>query len=242
MIIIAEQVDVSTPTGPMRTYLHRPAAAGPWPAVVFYSEIFQQTGPIQRMARLIAGHGYAVAVPEVFHELEPAGTVLAYDDEGAARGNQHKKDKPIGAFDDDATALVDWLRDAPFCTRRIGALGVCLGGHLAYRCGMNPHVSATACCYPTDIHTGTLGSAGDDSLARTGEISGEVLMIFGRQDPHVPSEGRTIIHERLVATSRAFTWHELNAQHAFLRDEGPRYDAELALTAYRLLLDLFRRL
>jgi carboxymethylenebutenolidase len=39
----------------------------------------------------------------------------------------------------------------------------------------------------------------------------------------------------------SFTWHEYNGQHAFLRDEGPRYDPALALVGYRMVLDLFAR-
>jgi carboxymethylenebutenolidase len=38
-----------------------------------------------------------------------------------------------------------------------------------------------------------------------------------------------------------FTWHEYNGQHAFMRDEGPRYDPALALVNYRMVLDLFAR-
>ena len=38
-----------------------------------------------------------------------------------------------------------------------------------------------------------------------------------------------------------FTWHEFNAQHAFIRDEGHRYDPELTLTCYKLAIELFRR-
>ena len=242
MIIQSETVEVATPTGPMRTYVYRPVADRAWPGVVFFSEIFQQTGPIERTARLIAGHGYVVVVPKVFHELEPAGTVLAYDTAGTARGNQHKVDKPISVFDDDARALVAWLRSATFCTGRIGAFGVCLGGHLAFRCAMEPEVAVAACCYPTDIHQGSLGKGGDDSLARIPELRGELLMIWGRQDPHIPDAGRALVQQQLVAAGTTFTWHELNAQHAFLRDEGPRYDPELALVVYRLVLDLLRRL
>ena len=83
-------IDLDTPTGPMRTYLFRPAAEGRYPGVVLFSEIFQATGPIRRMAAMIAGHGYLVAVPEVYHELEPLGTVLAYDQAGADKGNADK--------------------------------------------------------------------------------------------------------------------------------------------------------
>src|SRR4051794_13831061 len=74
-----EFVDLPTATGPMRTFIFRPQAAGRYPGILLYSEIFQVTGPIRRTAALLAGHGYVVAVPEIFHEFEPAGCVLAYD-------------------------------------------------------------------------------------------------------------------------------------------------------------------
>jgi carboxymethylenebutenolidase len=238
MLITETSVDLPTPTGQMRTHVHRPIASErKWPGVVFFSEIFQQTGPIRRTAAFLAGHGYVVAVPEVFHELEPAGTVLAYDQAGADAGNQHKLEKPIGAFDDDARAVIRFLGGETMGA--IGALGICLGGHLAFRAGMEKEVKATACLYATDLHKGSLGKGGDDSLARTDEIAGELMMIWGRQDPHIPADGRAKIRERVAG--RHHTWHEFNGQHAFVRDEGPRYDPELQLICYRLVLDLFAR-
>jgi carboxymethylenebutenolidase len=241
MVIQPAHVDLATPTGPMRTHLYRPAGAGRYPGLVLYSEIFQRTGPISRIAAIMAGHGLVVAVPEIFHELEPAGAELAYDTEGTARGNRHKVEKPIGAFDADTRAVIEHLRGLPHATGRIGAMGVCVGGHLAFRAAMEPAVEAAACFYATDLHTGSLGLSGDDSLARAGEIRGEVLMIWGRQDPHIPADGRALIHRRLTEAGVSFTWHEWNAAHAFMRDEGPRYDPALALTGYRLALDLFAR-
>src|SRR6202161_4362038 len=118
-------VDLATPTGPMRTYVVRPLAEGKYPAVIVYSEIFQATGPVRRLAAFVAGHGYIVAIPEVYHELEPAGTVLAYDAAGTDAGNRHKLEKPIGAFDDDARAVIAHLRADAGCTGAIGALGIC---------------------------------------------------------------------------------------------------------------------
>ena len=66
MIIESEFVDLPTPTGIMRTYVHRPKSESTFPTILFYSEIFQQTGPIERAAKIIASHGYVVLVPEVF--------------------------------------------------------------------------------------------------------------------------------------------------------------------------------
>jgi carboxymethylenebutenolidase len=241
MILQQEQVELSTPTGPMRTYVYRPVAKGRYPGLILFSEIFQQTAPIARTAAMFAGHGFVVAVPEIFHELEPAGTVLAYDDEGAARGNRHKVGKPIAAFDDDARACIAHLLGSPHCTGRLGTIGICVGGHLAFRCATNREIRAGVCFYATDLHKRSLGSGGDDSLARAGEIAGELMMIWGRQDPHVPAEGRALIHQALAEKQVTFTWHEVNAAHAFLRDEGHRYDPALALTWLRASIDLFTR-
>jgi carboxymethylenebutenolidase len=81
----------------------------------------------------------------------------------------------------------------------------------------------------------------DDSLARAGEIKGELLHVWGRQDPHVPLEGRNIIKACLEEVGARYQWLEVNAQHAFLRDEGNRYDPALAHVCYGLVLDLFHR-
>ena len=234
--------EIATPTGPMRTYLFRPAAEGKFPGVVLYSEIFQATAPIRRTAAFIAGHGYIVAVPEVYHELEPSGTVLAYDQAGADKGNADKYNKELSSYDSDAKAVLDHLKFMPECTGKLGVVGICMGGHLAFRAAMNPEVLATVCFYATDIHSGTLGKGkSDDSLARASEIKGELLHIWGRQDPHVPLEGRTKIKARLDELAGNYQWIEVNGAHAFMRDEGYRYDPELAALCYQWLLALFER-
>ena len=190
----------------MRTYLYRPVRpSSPVAGIVLFSEIFQRTGPIGRMAAMLAGHGFIVAVPEIFHELEAPGTVLPYDDAGAAAGNAHKTGKTVAAYDADARAVIDHLIATEGCNGKIGAMGVCIGGHLSFRCALDPRVRAAACFYATDLHNGSLGQGGDDSLARANEIEGELLMIWGRQDPHIPDEGRAKIQARLTEAKRNFT-------------------------------------
>ena len=244
MIIAPEEcVDLETPSGPMRTYVLRPAASGRYPGLVLFSEIFQVTGPIRRTAAFLAGHGYTVAVPEIFHELEDGpGVVLAYDAAGAERGNSHKITKELASYDADARAVLDFLADHPSCTGKLGSIGICIGGHLSFRAAFNPDVRAAACFYATDIHKHGLGQGmDDDTLERVGEIGGEVLMIWGRQDPHIPREGRERIHAALEDAGTRFSWVEVNGQHAFGRDEGPRYDPELARQCHGHVLDLFHR-
>jgi carboxymethylenebutenolidase len=237
-----ESADIHTPMGPMRTYLFRPAAEGRDPGLVLFSEIFQVTGPIRRAAAMLASHGFVVVVPEIYHELEPAGTVLAYDEAGAARGNGHKITKELSSYDGDARAVLDALKSSPHCMGKLGVMGICIGGHLAFRAAMQPDVLAATCFYATDIHKRGLGKGThDNSLDRIGEIRGELLMIWGRQDPHVPREGRALIYNALSDAGVHFQWHEFNAAHAFLRDEGPRYDPAAARICYDMALELFKR-
>jgi carboxymethylenebutenolidase len=238
----ASFVELATPTGSMRTHVFQPSAPGRYPGLLLYSEIFQVTAPIRRTAAFLAGHGFVVAVPEIYHEFEPAGTVLAYDQAGGDRGNALKTTKELSAYDNDARAVLAYLKAHDACTGHLGVIGICIGGHLAFRAAMNSGVQAAVCFYATDIHKRSLGKGmADNSLDRIPEIKGELMMIWGRQDPHVPGEGRAKIHSALAAAGANFTWHEYNGAHAFLRDEGYRYDSELAHLTLGMAVQLFRR-
>jgi carboxymethylenebutenolidase len=243
MILCSPEVlDIAVAGGTMRLHLFRPVTDVPVPGVVLFSEIYQVTDPIRRLAASVAGLGNLVAVPEVYHEYEPPGTVLHYDQAGTDRGNALKITKTVDAFDADARAALACLQGHASCSGKLATMGVCLGGHLAYRAALNPSVSAAACFYATDIHSGTLGAGkADDSLARMGELKAETLFVWGRQDPHVPFAARQSIRERLEAVGARYEWHEVNAQHAFLRDEGPRYDPALFLQSMSWVNALFQR-
>jgi carboxymethylenebutenolidase len=78
-------------------------------------------------------------------------------------------------------------------------------------------------------------------MERLSDIKGELMMVWGKQDPHIPAAGRAEVYAKLSAANLTFTWHEFNAQHAFMRDEGERFDAQIALTGYQLALQVFGR-
>lgn len=240
----AEYEDLAVPGGgTMRMHLFRPVADGEYPALLLFSEIYQVTGPIRRLASMIAGHGFLVGVPEVYHEFEPPGTVLDYDKDGTERGNYLKVTKQVARFDADAGAALEYLFGHPACNRKLAAMGLCLGGHLALRAALNTLVSVAICCYPTDIHSRTLGAGrSDDTLDRINELQAEALFVWGRQDPHIPSEGRQAIRSRLEECGAHYDWLEVNAAHAFMRDEGPRYDPQLTRRVLDLTLDKLARL
>jgi carboxymethylenebutenolidase len=138
--------------------------------------------------------------------------------------------------------MIDFVKQQNYCTGTVGSMGVCIGGHLAYRAALNPEIKAAFCLYATDIHSNTLpAQAGNNSFERMADIQGEIHFIWGKQDPHVPQAGRTEIYQQAIATNINYQWQEVNAQHAFMRDEGERYDAALAVSMYQHAVALFNR-
>jgi carboxymethylenebutenolidase len=241
MVVSRTYADVPVGEKAMRTFVAAPRAAGPHPGIVFYSDIFQLTESTLRWCVRLAGYGFVVAAPEIYHRLEPPGTVLGFDDEGKARGQADADATPVADFDEDIRAALAFL-DAHDSVSAIGAAGHCTGGHLAFRAAMEPAVRATVCWYATGLHDGKLGKDPDaGSLARAGEIAGELLMVFGTRDPHTPEAGRDVIHRGLEASGVDFTWSLYDAEHAFGRDVGDRYDPEATDRALAETVALFRR-
>jgi carboxymethylenebutenolidase len=107
---------------------------------------------------------------------------------------------------------------------------------------LQPDVRATVCFYGTGIHNGKLGKDADaGSLGQASKIRGELLMIFGSSDPHVPSAGRDIVEHGLRAAKVNFRVKLYPAEHAFMRDEGPRFDPESTDLAFADMIHLFRK-
>ena len=174
--------------------------------------------------------------------IEPAGTVLDFD-----RDRQRALDDcskvQVAWIDEERRAVIDYAKArADADATRIGACGWCFGGHLAFRAALEPEVKATACFYATGVHNGSLGavSSGAGTLERASEIKGAMLLAWGTGDPHIPPEGRKKIHRALDDAGVRFEIRLYDAEHAFMRDEGPRWDTEAADRAFAAMIELFR--
>ena len=230
MQITTRDVELKVEGGVMRTYVAAPHQAGQYPGILLYSEIFQLTGPIRRSCERLAGHGFVVAAPEIYHRVERPGVVIPYDDIGRMWGNYDANHTQVAEFDADRQAVLDYLDgEANVAKGKLGTIGFCIGGHLAMRAALDTRVQAAVCCYPTGVHNGKLGADADaGTLARLGEILGELLVCVGRLDPHVPEAARQTLTSTLQASNVRHQFKVYEAEHAFMRDEGNRYDSEAA--------------
>jgi len=243
MIITTEYVDIPVDGSPMRMLVAAPRTEGSYPGILLYSDIFQLTGSTTRAVMRLAGYGFVVAAPEIYHRIEPAGTAIAFDDAGRDRGLADATRTAVAEFDADARAALDWLsREPRVAAGQLGACGFCIGGHLAFRAALQPDVRATVCFYPTGLHNGKLGKdANAGSLERAAEIRGDLLLVFGSLDPHVPEAGRAQIEQALRQAGTKFAVSLYPAEHAFMRDEGPRYDSEATDQAWAEAIAFYRR-
>ena len=242
MIVATEYTDIPLVGSPMRTFVAAPKVDGKFPGIWCYSDIFQLTPPLLRFCVRLAGYGFVAAAPEIYRRIEPPGTVIPFDDAGRTRGQQDAGKTLVAHFDEDCRSGLDWLSvHAKVAPGKIGVVGFCIGGHLAFRAAFQPDVRATVCYYGTGIHDGKLGQDSDaGSLARAKEIRGELLMIFGTKDPHVPDAGRNIVDRGLRASGVRCQTSLYAGEHAFTRDEGPRFDPEATDLAFAEMISVFR--
>lgn len=242
VVITTEYVDIPAGGVPMRMFVAAPKAAGKYPGIICYSDIFQLTGPMLRAVSRLAGYGFVTAAPEIYHRVEPLGAAIAFDDAGRVRGMDDAAKTPVAHFDEDRRAALDYLAKHPqVAPGQLGAMGFCIGGHLSFRAALEPDVRATVCYYGTGIHDGKLGRDSDAvSLGRAGEIRGKLLMVWGSTDPHVPEAGREKIDRKLHEAKVDYQVKLYPAEHAFMRDEGPRYDPEVTDQAFADMIGLFR--
>src|SRR5580658_1426743 len=162
MVVTTEYVDIPAAGKPMRMFVTAPRAPGKYPGILCYSDIFQLSGPTLRSCIRLAGYGYVAAVPEIYHRIEPAGDVIPFDDAGRTRGLEDARRTPVAHFDEDRGAALKYLAAHPkVAPGKLGAMGFCIGGHLAFRAALEPAVLAAVCFYGTGIHDGKLGLDAD---------------------------------------------------------------------------------
>src|SRR3984893_7871750 len=134
MIVTTEYRNIPVDGSPMRMFVAGPQMEGRYPGIWCYSDIFQLTGPMLRACVRLAGYGFVVAAPEIYHRIEPPGTVIPFNDDGRDRGLADAARTSVAEFDVDCRAALDYLNQhEKVAPGNLAAAGFCIGGHLAFR-------------------------------------------------------------------------------------------------------------
>ena len=238
VVLTREYVDVPVGERAMRTFVARPAAAGACPGIVFYTDIFQLTESSLRWAVRLAGYGFLVAVPEIYHRVEPAGTVLGFDDPGKVRGQADAEaitDRRVRRGHRGGARLAE--RRVPERRRRGTLHGRASGVPGGVRRARARHrVLVPDRPARRQARQGPLRRAG----ARRRDRRRAAADLRHARPAHAAAAAARPCTRRSRAGA-TFTWHEFDAEHAFGRDIGPRFDPEATDAAFAETVAFFRR-
>jgi carboxymethylenebutenolidase len=206
----------------MPAYLAKPAGAGPFPAVIVIEEIFGVNSHIRELTERVAAEGYVAIAPDIHHRVA-AGVELSYDQEGYQKGMPYIGKLTQAGFFADMEAVLKLLRDRKDVHGdKIGVMGFCIGGHLAFLAATQFDIKAAASFYGGGIAVMGLGVP-EPTVTRAHKIKGHVVCFFGGDDSMIPEEQREKIKKALEAAN---VRHEVvvypGAGHAFMRNPDPK--------------------
>ena len=217
--------------GRFSAYLAAPES-GSGPGIVLIQEIFGVNAVMRGIADDLAGQGYLVACPDLFWRQEPG---VQISDKSQAEWD--KAFKLMQGFDlakgvDDLIATLGHLRGHKGCTGKVGAVGFCLGGQLAY---------LMACRSTADASVGYYGVMIQNFLDEAKNITKPLMLHIAEEDAFVPKADQAKIKDALKS-NRQVTIHSYPAcDHAFARIGGEHYDKAAATLANQRTLDFFKQ-
>ena len=232
----ANWVDINVDGSSMEGYLTRPEGEGAHPAVVVIQEIWGVNSHIQSVADRLPAQGYVGLAPAMFHRQGPMITGLHEELNTAIGRMQQSTDAGITA---DVRAAIDYLKAQPFVNDRIGIVGFCFGGRVAYlaACTMSD-LSASVVFYGGNI--GVALGDGPSPLEQTSNISCPVLGLFGEEDANPTLDDVANFDAELTNHGKAHEFHNYaGAGHGFHCDVRGSYRAEAAEDAWAKALAWF---
>ncbi|MDB5456878.1 MAG: Carboxymethylenebutenolidase [Caulobacter sp.] len=218
---MSETLTLTTADGAFTAYVARPAIE-PAPAIVVIQEIFGVNAVMRGICDDLAAQGYLAVCPDLFWRIEPG-----IDITDKTEADWKKAFALFNAFDVDAgvadiAVALAAVRALPGCSGKVGAVGYCLGGLLAFLTAARTESDATVAYYGVGIEK-HVGEA--DKLARP------LLIHVAEKDQFVPPEAQKVILGALKDHPQIEIHTYPGCDHAFARPGGEHYDAQAATLA-----------
>jgi carboxymethylenebutenolidase len=210
-------------------HLHH-AAPIPAPGVVMIPEIYGITQSLSETAARFAGAGYTVLVLDIFSRFQ-RGAVQAYDEAGHKQGRAYHDAFDYAQGVKDMQAAISALRARAECNGRVGVVGFCLGGTMAYLAAARTDADAAAGYYGTRIH---------NFLDDAKRIQRPLVLHFGERDHTTPPEVLARILPAITGNPYVQSHVYPNAVHAFANHARPNhYNATATAVADQRTFSLF---
>ncbi len=228
---MGETVTIRTPDGDFCAYVARPAAATA-PALVVIQEIFGVNAVMRALTDHYAAQGDLAISPDPFWRIEPG---IDITDQSEAEWK--RAFELFNAFDvdlgiKDIAATLDYARQHPGHAGKVGAVGYCLGGLLAFLTATRTDVDAAVAYYGVGI---------ERRLAEAEMLTDPLMLHIAEEDQFVPKEAQALIVASLKNRRQVELHTYPGRDHAFARKGGEHYDAADAALAEQRTLAFFAK-
>ena len=218
---MSERLSIITESGSFSAYVARPAAAKA-PAVVVIQEIFGVNQVMRDVCDRLASAGFLAVCPDLFWRLEPGVDIT-----DQSKAEWDKAFDLMTRFDvdqgvEDIGATIDQVRALDGCSGKVGAVGYCLGGRLAY---------LTATRTDSNASVGYYGVGIEAYLPEAEKLAHPLMLHIAEDDGFVPKEAQALITAALKDHPQVILHTYPGCDHAFARPGGAHYDAAAAAQA-----------
>jgi carboxymethylenebutenolidase len=209
-----QNVIISGKDGSFGGYLASPASER-GPGIVVIQEIFGVNKVMRDIADGLSSRGFFALVPDLFWRIQPGVELTDQTDAEwqQAFGLLQKFDATKGV--EDIQTAINHLRQVKGATGKVGALGYCLGGQLAYLAAARTN---------SDASVGYYGIRIQDQLEEAKNITHPLALHIAEADEYTPPAAQKKIIETLKPNPNVTLYTYAQMDHAFARVGGKHYD------------------
>ena len=212
-------------------YLALPAA-GYGPGIIVLQEIFGVNAYMRQVCDWYASHGFVACCPDLFWRQEPGIELTDKTEAEWQKAFQLYQGLDEAKAVEDSAAAVEFLRKLPACNGRVGAVGFCLGGNLAWLLSVRSK---------PDCAVGYYGVGIEKHLNEAGNLASPLMLHIAGKDQFCPTEAQQQLHKALDSNPLVTIYDYPDQDHAFGRPGGKHYDAQAAELANLRTLEFFVR-
>lgn len=226
-----KDITIKGADGTFSAYLALPPT-GKGPGLVVIQEIFGVNQSMRKITDAFAAQGFVALCPDLFWRIEPNIQITDKSEAEWKRAFELFKAFDVDKGIVDIDAAIHTLRNMPECTGKVGAVGYCLGGLLAYLTATRTDADASASFYGVGIQ---------DKLSEGEYISKPLMLHIAEEDKFVDkaAQGKVKAH---FANSHHVTIHSYaGMDHAFARVDGTSFNADAAKLANERTLEFLKK-
>ncbi|MFO1060230.1 MAG: dienelactone hydrolase family protein [Dongiaceae bacterium] len=225
-------ITISGPDGSFGGYLALPRGRDRGPGILVIQEIFGVNQVMRALCDGFAAEGYVALCPDLFWRQEPGIQLTDKSEAEWGRAFQLYQGFNEAKGVDDLILALDHLRARKECAGKVGSVGYCLGGKLAYLMATRSNA---------DANVGYYGVGIEKALNEAAAITRPLMLHIAGKDQFCPPEAQDQIKTALSRNSHVTLHGYPDCDHAFARVGGAHYDESAATLANRRTAEFFRK-